>query len=66
MNQAQQSVILLDIESFLQFQQPVNPNLEALDNWMKSSHEKIWDAFTKALTSKFFEELQHGTYTRSN
>jgi uncharacterized protein (TIGR04255 family) len=66
MNQAQQSIILLDVENFLQFQQPVEPNLETLNGWMQKAHDKVWNAFIGALNPQFLEELQHGSSTKSS
>jgi uncharacterized protein (TIGR04255 family) len=66
MNQTQQRIILLDIESFLHFQQPVEPNLEVLGNWMREANEEIWKSFIGALTPSFFKELQYGSNTKAN
>jgi uncharacterized protein (TIGR04255 family) len=66
MNQAQQSIILLDIENFLHFQQPVEANSEALAGWIQEAHEQVWNAFTTALTPDFLEEIRYGKHTKQN
>lgn len=58
------AVMLLDIDYFAEFAEPLTSEISALVGWVNSAHERIWEAYTLALTPTFLERRRHGAVTR--
>jgi len=52
---------LIDIEHFVEFPEPVEPDIEALRTWIDVAHEHIWETYTSALNPAFFERRKYDT-----
>lgn len=48
----------LDIDHFVQFDSPVQKDVQSLHQWVNTAHEHIWTTFKGALTETFFQEIQ--------
>lgn len=59
LNQKSEKFILMDIEHFLEFPEPVEPDVDALKVWIDTAHDHIWETYTSALTPSFFKRRKY-------
>ena len=49
----------MDIEHFLEFSEPAEPDFEALKSWIDTAHEHIWETYTSVLDPNFLERRRN-------